>query len=103
MRTRLAHWLTRPSRSAPPGRKQVPTPSRRPRLEVLEGRCLPTAYLVNTTRDMLGDTIPGELTLRDALTAISTQAPSGNAAAGTATNTVTFQISGDGPQTIIVG
>jgi titin len=64
----------------------------RPRLDVLEERCLLTAYAVTTTKDLLGDTTQGELTLRDALTAISTQAASGNAPAGTATNTVSFAI-----------
>ncbi len=68
----------------------------RPRLDVLEERCLLTAYAVTTTKDLLGDTTAGELTLRDALTAISTQAASGNAPAGTATNSVTFAVGAPG-------
>ena len=76
----------------------------RPCLEALEDRWLPTAYTVNTTNDILGDGTPSEVTLRDALTAISTQAASGNAAAGTATNTISFTIGAVGSvQTINVG
>jgi hypothetical protein len=72
-------------------------------VEALEGRLLPTAYVVTTAKDVLGDTAPGELTLRDALTALD-GTPSGNAtAAGTATNSITFAIPGAGPQEIDVG
>src|SRR5437868_2746465 len=72
-----------------------------PRVEALEDRCLLTTYTVNTTNDILGDTnlLPAnvpEVTLRDVLTAISTQAPSGNAAAGTGSNTVKFAIGAPG-------
>jgi titin len=69
---------------------------RRPCLELLEHRCLPTAYIVTTTRDVLGDMVPGQVSLRDALTAIRIQAPSGNAAAGTASNTIQFEIGAPG-------
>src|ERR1700722_19163382 len=81
--------LFTPTRSLrrPPGRGGF-----RPVLEELEQRWLPTTYVVNTTLDVLGDTTPGQVTLRDALTAISTQAPSGNAPAGTASNTIKFAI-----------
>jgi hypothetical protein len=78
--------------------------SRRPFVEALEDRLLLTAYAVNTTNDILGDSTPGEVTLRDALTAIDTQAASGNAPAGTASNTITFAIGAVGAiQTINVG
>ena len=73
-------------------------------LEWLETRFLPTVYTVNTVNDILGDTTPGELTLRDAITAINTQAPSGNAPAGTASNTIKFAIGPVGSaQTIDIG
>ncbi len=75
----------------------------RPSVELLEGRLLPTAYTVNTTNDILGDTTPGEVTLRDALTAIATGLRSGHAAAGGATNSIDFAIPGPGPRTILVG
>jgi titin len=72
-------------------------------MEVLEDRLLLTAYVVTTTKDMLGDTTPGEVTLRDALTALD-GTPSGNATAvGTAANTITFAFPGTGPQEIDVG
>src|SRR5262249_573028 len=72
-------------------------------VEALEDRLLPTAYVVTTTKDVLGDTTPGEVTLRDAITALD-GTPSGNAkAAGTGTNRITFAIPGSGPQTITVG
>jgi hypothetical protein len=72
-------------------------------VEALEGRLLPTAYVVTTAKDILGDTTPGEVTLRDALTALDGM-PSGNATvAGTAANTITFAIPGSGPHTIAVG
>src|SRR5262245_56288333 len=89
----LARWLRRLSRPARPLRSHARF---RPALEPLEGRALPTAYTVTTTRDVLGDRTPGEVTLRDVLTAISTQAPSGNAAAGSASNTVSFAIGARG-------
>ncbi len=79
----------------------MPPHRTRPRLEALETRLLPTAYTVTTARDALDDTTFGEVTLRDVMTAIDTQMPSGNAAAGTATNTVQFAIGAAGtPQTI---
>ena len=65
-------------------------------LEALEPRVVPTVYTVNTTMDLLGDTTAGEVTLRDAMTAISTQQASGQAAAGTATNTIDFAIGAAG-------
>jgi hypothetical protein len=66
--------------------------SRRPAVEALEDRCLLTTYTVTTVNDLLHDTTPGDVTLRDVLTAIDTQASSGNAAAGTASNLVRFAI-----------
>jgi len=99
----LRRWLRRlfaptPSLRRPGGR------SARPLLvEGLEPRFLPTLYVVTTTLDILGDTTPGQLTLRDALTPIDTQHASGNAAAGTASNIIDFAIPGSGPQTIAVG
>jgi hypothetical protein len=85
--------LLRPTRPRRPARRPV---FFRPRLDVLEERCLLTAYVVTTTNDILNDTTNGELTLRDALTAISTQAASGNAPAGDANNTVNFAIGTSG-------
>ena len=70
--------------------------SRRPTVEVLEDRCLLTTYVVNTTRDILHDSTAGQVTLRDVLTAINTQAASGQAAAGTASNTIHFAIGASG-------
>lgn len=76
----------------------------RPRLETLEARWLPTNYVVTSTLDMLNHVVPGEVTLRDVLTAINTQAPSGNAPAGTASNTIRFALGTIGTvQTIQVG
>ncbi len=73
-------------------------------VEVLEDRCLLSTYVVNTTKDVLGDTTGSELTLRDAITAIDTQAQSGNAKPGTASNTIDFAINAAGSdQTIDVG
>ncbi len=64
---------------------------------------LTTTYVVTTTKDILGDTTPGELTLRDAITALD-GTPSGNATAvGTGSNVITFAIPASGPQTIDVG
>jgi hypothetical protein len=63
----------------------------------------PTVYVVTTTKDIMGDTTPGELTLRDAITALD-GTPSGNATkVGTASNVIQFDIPGVGPQTIDVG
>ena len=80
--------------------------ARRParlRLEALEAKLVPTAYVVNTTLDLLNDTTGGQVTLRDALTAIDAQAASGDAAAGTASNTIAFAIGAAGSvQTIVV-
>jgi hypothetical protein len=93
----LVAWLHRRSRPIRPIR------SRPPYVEALEDRLLPTAYVVTTAKDILGDTTPGEVTLRDAITALD-GTPSGNAmAVGTATNSVRFAIAGSGPQTIAVG
>jgi hypothetical protein len=76
-------------------------------VEVLEDRTLLTTYTITTGRDLLNDANPNnEVTLRDALTAISTQAPSGNAPAGTASNTIRFAIAplrGSNVVTINVG
>jgi len=67
--------------------------------EPLEERWLPTVYTVNTVRDVLNDTRPGQVTLRDVLTALNTNAPSGNAAAPTPfhTNSIFFDIGSQGP------
>jgi hypothetical protein len=63
-----------------------------------------TAYTVTTAKDILGDTTPGEVTLRDVLTALN-GTPSGNATViGTASNSITFAIGPAGSkQTIAVG
>src|SRR4051812_10260297 len=53
--------LRRLFRPARPVRRR---PRFQPRLDVLEERCVPTAYTVTTTKDLLNDTTPGELTLR---------------------------------------
>jgi hypothetical protein len=67
------------------------------------GRLPPTVYVITTTRDVLHDTVAGEVTLRDVLTALSTGAASGNAGAPTAFNTISFAIGKAGsPQTISV-
>jgi hypothetical protein len=96
----LVKWLRRLCRPTQPLRAR---PSRCPALEALEDRRLLTAYTVTTTRDMLNDVSPGQVTLRDVLTAISTQRRSGNAPAGTATNSVAFAIGAAGSvQTIRV-
>ena len=69
----------------------------RPRIEPLEVRLLPTVYTVTTTKDILGDTTPGELTLRNALTALD-GTPSGNATTvGTASNTIQFNLATNDP------
>ncbi len=95
-------WLIRWWRSVRhPARTRTHRHSR-PQLEALEDGRLLTAYTVTTFIDMLNDKKAGQVTLRDALTAISTGLPSGNAAAGTATNTINFNI-GNGLQTINVG
>jgi titin len=100
---RLVSWLRRLSRPTRPVRTGPPSVSRPLFVEALEDRLLPTAYVVTTTKDILGDTTPGEVTLRDALTALD-GTPSGNAtAAGTAANSITFAVLGTGPQTIAVG
>jgi hypothetical protein len=93
----LVAWLRQRSRPTRPIR------CRPPYVEALEDRLLPTAYVVTTTKDILGDTTPGEVTLRDAITALD-GTPSGNATAvGTATNSITFALAESGPQTIAVG
>jgi hypothetical protein len=72
-------------------------------VEALEDRLLLTAYVVTTTKDILGDTTPGEVTLRDAITALD-GTPSGNATAvETAANSIAFNIPGGGTQSIGVG
>jgi hypothetical protein len=101
---RLARWVRRLTPAARPARTRGNVSPFPPRVEALEGRLLPTAYTITTTNDLLNDTTPGEVTLRDVLTAVSTQAPSGNAAAGTAGNTVKFAIGAPGSvQTIALG
>jgi len=103
MGTRLPRWLQLlfvPTRAH---RRSRDRRGFRPFLEELEVRWLPTSYVVNTNLDILGDTTPGQVTLRDALTAISTGHASGQAAAGTTSNTIQFAIPGTGPQTLNVG
>ncbi len=100
----LVSSFRRAAKAVFPGKPQRPKFRARPRLEWLERRDLPTAYVVTSALDVLGDTTPGEVTLRDALTAINTQAASGNAVAGTATNSITFAIGAPGSSaTINVG
>ncbi len=96
-RLSLSAWLKRLVRPTPPGRPW----KARPRLEELEDRWLPTAYVVNSPLDTIaGD---GLVTLREALTAISTQAASGDAPAGTpGANSISFNIAAGGVQTILV-
>jgi hypothetical protein len=100
----LVRWirsLSRPVRPIRSGARAIPRPLF---VEPLEDRVLPTIYTVTTASDLLHDTTPGEVTLRDVFTAISTQLPSGNAAAGTGNNTVNFAIGAPGSaQTINVG
>ena len=99
----LVRWLRRLSRPTHPVRTRPSAARRRPCVEALEDRLLLTAYVVTTAKDILGDTTPGEVTLRDALTALD-GTPSGNATAvGTAANTITFAFPGTGPQEIDVG
>jgi hypothetical protein len=99
----LSGWLRHLFAPTKPIHKK-PRPTVRPLLEALENRWLPTAYIVNTTQDILGDVTGTELTLRDALTAISNQAASGNAPAGSISNTISFAIGTTGSvQTINVG
>src|SRR5271154_634825 len=103
MHRRSSHSFRRlfaPSR--PPGERRPPDWVRLS-LEELEERWLLTSYVVNSTLDILGDTISAQVTLRDAITAVNTQAPSGQAAAGSASNTITFAIPGSGQETISVG
>ncbi len=66
---------------------------------------MPTVFTVNTTNDILNDSTVGEVTLRDALTAIINQATSGQAPAGTpGSNTIDFSIGAPGStQTISLG
>jgi titin len=87
--------------SAPRIRRRV---SYRPRAEFLEDRTLLTTYTVTTTADLLNDTAPGQVTLRDVITAIDTQNPSGNAAApAPGTSTIHFAIGKAGSvQTIAI-
>jgi hypothetical protein len=92
----LSYWTRALRRLLRPARPTSRRPGFRPRLDALEERCLLTAYTVTTTKDLLGDTTTGELTLRDALTAIHNQAASGNAPAGTANNTIIFAIGTSG-------
>src|SRR5436309_14211133 len=95
-------WLKRLMRpTGPLGRTWRGPRPKRPRLEELEDRWLPTAYVVNSTLDTIaGD---GFVTLREALTAIATQAASGDAPAGTpGPNSISFNIAPAGVQTILV-
>ncbi len=54
---------------------------------------LPTTnYVVTTNNDLLGDKTPGEVTLRDVITAIDTGTASGNAPPPSVQNTISFAI-----------
>ncbi len=86
----LKCWIRRLSTPTQPIRQ--PRPDVRLGLEPLEERFMPTAYTVTTTKDLLHDTTKGQVTLRDVLTAISTRKASGNAAAPSASNTISFTI-----------
>src|ERR1700722_6545451 len=77
------------------------TASWRLEIELLEDRCLLTTYVVTTLADVVNDTNPGELSFRDAITAINPQSPSGNAPAGTSSNEIDFAIGSTGSQQII--
>ena len=94
MARRLSDWSKRMFSPTPPLRRHATPDGIRPNLEELEERWMPTGYVVNSTLDILGDTVAGQVTLRDVLTAISSQTASGQAAAGTASNTITFAIPG---------
>src|SRR5262245_2681515 len=101
-RLTLSAWLRKMLRPTPPIRLpwKAPRP-KRPRLEELEDRWMPTAYTVNSTLDTINT--DGNLTLREALTAISTQAASGDAPTGTpGANSVSFNIGTGGVRTINV-
>jgi hypothetical protein len=65
-------------------------------MDTLEERTLLTNYVVTTANDLLNDTTAGQVTLRDALTAIDTGATSGNALAGSAPYTISFAIGAPG-------
>ncbi len=86
----LKRWIRR--LFTPTASIRVPARAVRPALEPLEARWLPTTYTVTTTVDQLHDTTPGQVTLRDVLTAIATGAASGNAAKPSTSNIVTFAI-----------
>src|ERR1700722_17927063 len=102
MHRRLSHWSRWLFSRTRPLRYRRPPAWVRPILEELEQPWLPTIYVVTSTLDLLGDNVPGQVTLRDVLTAINTQARSGQAAAGSASNMVTFAIPGSGPKFINV-
>ena len=93
----LLQWVRSLTAPASPIRKSV-----RLRLDPLEARLVPTVYTVTTTSDLIQS--DDGVSLREALTAIATQAASGDAAAGTpGLNTIDFAIAGAGSHTITVG
>ncbi len=55
----------------------------RPRVEPLEGRCVPTVFTV--TSNLMNLTVDGQVTLQEALQAANTNAPAGDAPAGSPT------------------
>jgi len=67
-------------------------------LEQLESRITPTAYTVTSAVDSA--TLTGAVTLREALMAAETHKAVGSAPAGTASNTIKFDIPGSGIHTI---
>jgi hypothetical protein len=95
-------WLRglrdRASTRGRPAKTRLSRPPYRPYLEILEGRCLPSTFLVNTANDEIdGGTLAdpagadGLLSLREAITAANlTAGPS----------TINFKIPGSGVQTI---
>jgi hypothetical protein len=60
----LVSWIRRLARPTRPVRTGLPIASRPLCVEALEDRLLLTAYVVTTTKDILGDTTLGEVTLR---------------------------------------
>jgi hypothetical protein len=56
------------------------------RLELLENRVLPTVYMINSLADG-PPSVDGQLTLREAILAATTNAPSGDAPAGSTVST----------------
>lgn len=60
----------------------------RPRLQVLEDRCVPTVYTVNSTA--MNETADGQITLLEAINAANNDAPNGDAPAGSGADSIQF-------------